>query len=225
MPIRNQSLGDAADEDEHDKHDAGDAAKDQTAQAPEADSGANAQAAEIAAAQAPPPDEEEVGEGQGVSADGLPALPPKMPGGGRIRARMAAVQAIYQWRMSGTEIGELIIQFATAGRLRDLDRAYFEMLIRGVVHDVAGLEQAFDTHLSRPAVQLDPVEYAILLLASYELRECPEIPFAAVINEATNLAKIFGATDGHRFVNGVMDAVARDLRGDEMARSRRGPGA
>ena len=219
MPIRNQSLGEAAEEDAHDKHDA-----DATPEAA-ADDKPVPEAAEPPEAKAPLPDEEDIGEGEGVSADGLPALPAKMPGGGRIRARMAAVQAIYQWRMSGTEIGELIIQFATAGRLRDLDRAYFEMLLRGVVHDVAGLEQAFDTHLSRPAIQLDPVEYAILLLATYELRECPEIPFAAVINEATNLAKIFGATDGHRFVNGVMDAVARDLRGDEVARSGKRPSA
>ncbi|HET7315613.1 transcription antitermination factor NusB [Salinisphaera sp.] len=153
--------------------------------------------------------------------DQLPELPPKMPGGRRIRARMAAVQAIYQWRMSGTEIGALIVQFAQAGRLSGLDRDYFEMVLRGVVHDVSGLEKAFDAHLSRPAVQLDPVEYAILLLASFELRECLEIPFAAVINEATNLAKIFGATDGHRFVNGVLDATARDLRPDEARRSRR----
>lgn len=152
--------------------------------------------------------------------DQLPELPPKMPGGARIRARMAATQAIYQWRMSGTDIGELITQFARARRLTNLDRNYFELLLRGVVHDVSGLEAAFDKHLSRPAVQLDPVEYAILLLATYELRECPEIPFAAVINEATNLTKIFGATDGHRFVNGVLDATARDLRATEISARR-----
>lgn len=148
--------------------------------------------------------------------DQLPELPEKMPGGARIRARMAATQAIYQWRMSGTDIGELIMQFAQANRLGNLDRDYFEMLLRGVVHDVSGLEAAFDTHLNRPAVQLDPVEYAILLLATYELRECPEIPFAAIINEATNLARIFGATDGHRFINGVLDAAAHDLRRIEI---------
>lgn len=153
--------------------------------------------------------------------DRLPELSPKMAGGRRIRARMAAVQAIYQWRMSATEIGALILQFGRAGRLDNLDRDYFEMVLRGVVHDVCSLERAFDAHLSRPAVQLDPVEYAILLLATFELRECPEIPFAAVINEATNLARIFGATDGHRFVNGVLDATACDLRPAEAARARR----
>lgn len=163
-----------------------------------------------------PIENQSLGEAADGDDDLLPELPPKMPGGARIRARMAATQAIYQWRMSGTDIGELITQFARAKRLGNLDRNYFEMLLRGVVHDVSGLEAAFDQHLSRPAVQLDPVEYAILLLATYELRECPEIPFAAIINEATNLAKIFGATDGHRFVNGVLDATAREIRGAEI---------
>lgn len=145
----------------------------------------------------------------------LPA-PVRKPGGARIRARMAAVQAIYQWRMNGTDIGELILQFAQAGRLRELDRDYFETLLRGVAYDASALEAAFDEHLSRPAAQLDPVEHAILLLATFELRDRVEIPFAAVINEATNLAKVFGATDGHRFINGVLDATARALRADEL---------
>jgi len=155
----------------------------------------------------------------GADDETLPT-PARVPGGARIRARMAAVQAIYQWRMSGTDIGELILQFAQAGRLRALDREYFEALLRGVAYDVNTLEAAFDAHLSRPASQLDPVEHAILLLATFELRERIEIPFAAVINEATNLAKVFGATDGHRFINGVLDATARSLRADEI-RARR----
>lgn len=142
--------------------------------------------------------------------------PARVPGGARIRARMAAVQAIYQWRMNGTELGDLILQFAQAGRLQALDRDYFETLLRGVAQDASALETAFDAHLSRPAAQLDPVEHAILLLATFELRDRIEIPFAAVINEATNLAKVFGATDGHRFINGVLDATARALRADEM---------
>ncbi|GAB3678341.1 transcription antitermination factor NusB [Salinisphaera aquimarina] len=151
--------------------------------------------------------------------DALPE-PSRKAGGGRVRARMAAVQAIYQWRMSGTEIAELILQFAQARRLRELDREYFETLLRGVVYDAVALEAAFDKHLSRPAAQLDPVEHAILLLATFELRDRVEIPFAAIINEATNLAKIFGATDGHRFINGVLDATARDLRTDEIGARR-----
>lgn len=151
--------------------------------------------------------------------DQLPT-PTKTPGGARIRARMAAVQAIYQWRMSATDIGELILQFSHAGRLAGLDRDYFETLLRGVAHDATALEAIFDTHLSRPASQLDPVEHAILLLATFELRDRIEIPFAAVINEATNLAKVFGATDGHRFINGVLDATARSLRETEITARR-----
>lgn len=161
----------------------------------------------------------EAAENEDSDDDSLPELPPKMVGGARIRARMAAVQAIYQWRMSEPSIGDVIEQFAQSGRLADMDRAYFEMLLRGVAHDVSELERAFDAHLSRPAAQLDPVEHAILLLATFELRECLEIPFAVVINEATNLARVFGATDGHRFINGVLDATARDLRPVEAARN------
>ena len=148
--------------------------------------------------------------------DQLPAMPANLPGGARIRARMAAVQAIYQWRMTATDLPALINEFARAGRLRRLDRDYFEILLRGVVYDANALEAAFDAFLSRPAVQLDPVEHAILLLATFELRDRVEMPYAAVINEATNMARIFGATDGHRFVNGVLDATARALRPDEV---------
>lgn len=212
MPIRDRSLGEAADDESrrHDDDKTSDNAPDDTSARPEPEAGDT----ESPAVEKPPADDP-------TDDDTLPELPPRMPGGARIRARMAAVQAIYQWRMTGTEISALIMQFAREKRLRDLDRAYFEMLLRGVVHDGAALEAAFDSHLSRPASQLDPVESAILLLATYELRECPEIPFAAVINEATNLARIFGATDGHRFVNGVLDAVARDLRPLEIGRRRR----
>lgn len=153
--------------------------------------------------------------------DKLPAMPARMSGGSRIRARMAAVQAIYQWRMTGTGIAALIDQFAQSNRLTGVDRDYFEMLIRGVVHDVSGLEAAFDPHLSRPAIQLDPVEYTILLIGCLELREAPEMPFASVINEATNMARIFGATDSYRFINAVLDATARDLRPVEVTSARR----
>lgn len=146
--------------------------------------------------------------------DALPE-PARKPGGGRVRARMAAVQAIYQWQISDTQPAALIAQFTQAGRLEGLDRGYFETLVRGVATDAAALDAAFDAYLSRPVQQLDPVEHAILLLATFELRDCIEIPFAAIINEATNLAKIFGATDGHRFINGVLDATARSLRANE----------
>ncbi len=145
---------------------------------------------------------------------------PNTPRGSRKRARMACVQALYQWLLAGTEIGDLITQFARSGRLARADRDYFETLLGGVTGDHQALEAAFDPHLSRPAVQLDPVERAILLMGVFELRDRVEIPFAAVINEACDMARIYGAQDGHRFVNGVLDATARTLRADET-RARR----
>lgn len=140
---------------------------------------------------------------------------PDTPRGSRKRARMACVQALYQWLVADTDVGELVTQFARGGRLARADRDYFELLLRGVAGDRDALEAAFDPHLSRPAAQLDPVEYAILLMAAFELRDRVEIPFAAVINEACDMARIYGAQDGHRFINGVLDATARSLRETE----------
>lgn len=151
----------------------------------------------------------------GAAGDGQDDLP-DTPHGNRMRARMACVQALYQWLLSQTSAGDLIVQFAHGGRLTRADRAYFETLLQGVTADKTALEQAFDAHLSRPASQLDPVEHAILLLATYELRDCRDVPFAAVIDQACSMARIYGAQDGYRFINGVLDATARTLRASEM---------
>lgn len=140
---------------------------------------------------------------------------PDTPRGSRKRARMACVQALYQWLVSGTDVDALIRQFAHGGRLARADNEFFEAALRGATNDREALEAAFDAHLSRPVVQLDPVEHAILLLATYELRDRVEIPLAAVINEACDMARIYGAQDGYRFVNGVLDATAHDLRKTE----------
>lgn len=150
----------------------------------------------------------------GEQADSQDDLP-DTPRGSRIRARMACIQALYQWLLSDTEVGDLVSQFADGGRLARADRAFFETLLRGVTADPAGLEQLFDPHLSRPAAQLDPVEHAILLLATFELRGCPETPFAVVIDQACSMARIYGAQDGYRFINGVLDATAQTLRASE----------
>lgn len=143
---------------------------------------------------------------------------PDTPHGSRIRARMACVQALYQWLLSETTAAELIVQFAHGGRLARADSAYFETLLNGVTANKAALEQLFDAHLDRPAVQLDPVEHAILLLATYELRESLDVPFAAVIDQACSMARIYGAQDGYRFINAVLDATARKLRASEMGK-------
>lgn len=133
-------------------------------------------------------------------------------GGARTAARQALVQALYQWRVAGGDPGAIAREFADAGRLADAERDYFDSVLRGVVDEATELQQTFDRFLDRPASQLDPVEYVILLLATFELKHRPEIPYAAVIDQATGLTRTFGATDGHRFVNAVADRLARDLR-------------
>lgn len=133
----------------------------------------------------------------------------------RGQSRRVALQALYQWLQADTELGDLILQFDRSGSLRGADREYFRLLVRGVVADTSGLEQEFDAILDRPAAQLDPVERAALLLAVFELRECLDVPYRVVLNEATELTKSFGAEGGHRFVNGVLDKVAHRLRAVE----------
>lgn len=139
-------------------------------------------------------------------------------GGTRRKARRAAVQAVYQWLVAESRIGDLVRQFESGGRLSGCDRAYFDALVRGVAHDRSGLESTFVGYLDRPAQHLDPVERAVLLLAVFELRDRLEVPYRVVVNEALELAKRFGAEDGHRFVNGILDRVARDLRATEIGR-------
>lgn len=147
-----------------------------------------------------------------VDNDDEPSSQPVRAGGERTAARRAVVQALYQWRVGGAGPVELSREFLEAGRLANVEREYFESLLYGVIEQAQSLAETFDRFLDRPASQLDPVEYVILLLATYELKNRPEIPFAAVIDQATQLTRVFGATDGHRFVNAVADRLAGHLR-------------
>lgn len=135
--------------------------------------------------------------------------------GNRRNARRAALQALYQWQVAATEAGDLMLQFERGGRLRGIDADYFRLLVRGAIAAAAELESEFAEYLDRPLSQLDPVERAILLLGAYELRECPDVPHRVVINEALELAKSFGATESHRFINGVLDKVWKSQSANE----------
>lgn len=142
--------------------------------------------------------------------------------GGRPGARQAAAQAVYQCLVADTDAGDLIRQFRAGGCLSGCDVEYFDLVVRSVLEDRPGLEAAFTSHLDRGLEQLDPVEHAILLLGAFELRDRVEIPRGVVINEALELAKRFGAEGGHRYINGVLDGIARDLRPSEAGRPARG---
>lgn len=144
-------------------------------------------------------------------------MPTNKAGSSRSAARQAAVQALYQWLQADTEAGDLILQFQRDGRLQDLDAKYFRVLVRGAIEQADELEALIAESLDRDITQLDPVERAVLLLALLELRDRIEVPYRVVINEAVELTKSFGAQDSHRYINGVLDKAARQLRSTEIA--------
>jgi transcription antitermination protein NusB len=133
----------------------------------------------------------------------------------RALARRLAVQALYRWQINSGSWQELVQEFAADPDMARAEQPYFEALVRGVVDDTAALEAALQPCLDRPAAHLDPVERAVLLVATHELMCQPEVPFRVVINEAVSLTRRFGATDGYKFVNGVLDRLARGLRPDQ----------
>ena len=125
--------------------------------------------------------------------------------------------------MTGDEPAAIQRQFFSDHRLGRMDLDYFSEVFRGVTEAVNALDTAFDGYLDRPAVNLDPVELALLRLGSYELRERLEVPYRVCIDQAVELAKGFGADQSHKYINGVLDRVARDqpLRAEELKRRRR----
>lgn len=135
----------------------------------------------------------------------------------RHRARELAVQGIYQWRMGGGD--HLEIEKATRAEksLGRFDMELFSQLLRGVADHHQALAAAISPHLERDISELSPIEFSILLLGAFELINHPEVPYRVVINEAVELAKTFGGTDGHKFVNGVLDKLAAQARAVEVA--------
>ncbi|MEW5823090.1 MAG: transcription antitermination factor NusB [Pseudomonadota bacterium] len=139
----------------------------------------------------------------------------------RHRARQKAVQALYQQLMNRTPLDALESQFMDEPDILKADLDYFRLLVRGVSAAENTLDEQIAPLTSRPLAELDPVEHAVLRLGCYELLHCLDVPAPVVINEAIEMAKRFGATDGHKFVNGVLDRLAPSLRPGE-GNARRG---
>ncbi|MCB1919705.1 MAG: transcription antitermination factor NusB [Candidatus Competibacteraceae bacterium] len=140
-----------------------------------------------------------------------------MPGK-RSWARRCAAQALYQWQMTGQEPAIIANEFLADQDLLKADPEYFRELVHETPKCVAEIDAALEPFLDRPLVQVDPVEQAILRIGGYELIQRPDIAYRIVINEAVELAKLFGAEQGHRFVNGVLDKLAHVARPAECAR-------
>ena len=133
----------------------------------------------------------------------------------RRRSREFALQGLYQWQLAGTDPAAIARQLAEAKGFDKVDPEYFKALIEGVVAAAPALEREIAPLLDREFSHLSPVERGILLLGAYELAHRPDVPFRAVINEAVELAKSYGGTDGHKYVNGVLDKLAARLRASE----------
>jgi len=131
-------------------------------------------------------------------------------------SRKLAMQGLYQWRVAGGTAEAIEAQLRDGKEFAKTDQDFFSDLLRGALAKAAELEQQIQPYLDRPLKELSPVEFAILLLGTYELADHPEIPYRTVINEAVELAKTYGGTDGHKYVNGVLDKLAAKLRTSEV---------
>lgn len=135
----------------------------------------------------------------------------------RRNARHYALQAMYQWHMAGDTSHHIEAEFIAHQITKKIDLDYFKELIHGIPREQEALDEQFKSFLPRPISELDPVELAILRIATFEFIHRPDIPFRVVLNEALDLAKKFGSIEGFKFVNGVLDQVARKTRSVEVA--------
>ncbi|CDI01817.1 MAG: transcription antitermination factor NusB [Candidatus Competibacter denitrificans] len=135
----------------------------------------------------------------------------------RVWSRRCAAQALYEWQLAGGEPARIAAEFLAHQDLGKADLAYFRELVEKIPLHVTEIDAALAPFLDRPPAQVDPVECAILRIGGYELMQRPDINHRVAINEAVELAKIFGAEQGHRFVNGVLDKLARAVRPNEFA--------
>ncbi|UOA07571.1 transcription antitermination factor NusB [Methylobacter sp. S3L5C] len=134
----------------------------------------------------------------------------------RTNARKAAVQALYQWQMTGQSLVEIERQFIEEERLKDVQKSYFTELFHGVPKNLAAIDEALAEFVDRPVDMIDPVERAILRIGVYELMNRLDMPYRVVLNEGINLAKYFGADGSHKYVNGILDKVAQQKRTVEI---------
>jgi N utilization substance protein B len=135
----------------------------------------------------------------------------------RHRARAITLQALYAWSLQG---GDALGHARTLEGWEQCDQGLAEQLLSQIILKSDSLEERISPHLDRSLASLSPVERVILLICAYELAERPETPFKVVLNEAIELGKSFGGTDGHKFVNGVLEKLAVELRAEEIARVR-----
>ena len=147
-----------------------------------------------------------------IKPTSTPAASDRSSRGSRRASRSPCVQGTYQWLIAAQESGAIDAFLREQDTYARCDQEYFDRLLHGVIRHGAALREAFAVQCDRPIHELSPVEHAILLIATFELQHCPEVPYRVVINEAIELGKSFGGTDGHKYINGVLDKLATQLR-------------
>lgn len=137
---------------------------------------------------------------------------------GRTRAREFALQALYQYLVGGNTASDVDAFTRDLSGFHKADSVHYDALLHGCVNDAVALDEVVTPLLDRPMAEISPIEHAILWMGAYEMKHCLDVPWRVVINECIELAKSFGGTDGHKYVNGVLNQLATQLRPQEVAR-------
>jgi N utilization substance protein B len=138
----------------------------------------------------------------------------------RRRAREVALQGLYQWLLSKADGADIEAHLQEEEGFDKLDRVHLDALLHGCIREAGEIDALLARHVDRKTAHLSPVEHAVLMIGTYELKHCLDVPYRVAINEGVELAKSFGGTDGHKYVNGVLDKAAAELRADEVAAAR-----
>ena len=147
-----------------------------------------------------------------------------MPKSARRRSREVALQGLYEWLISGADAGVIEAHMREQEGFDKCDTVHFDALLHGCITEAPDLDGVLARHVDRKTTELSPIEHGVLMIGAYELKHCIDIPYKVAVNEAVELAKSFGGTDGHKYVNAVLDKAAADLRPTEVqaARAARG---
>ena len=142
------------------------------------------------------------------------------PKSARRRAREVALQGLYEWLISGAEASVVDAHMREQDGFDKCDAVHFDALLHGCIAEAVDIDAVLTRHVDRKTTLLSPIEHGVLMIGVYELRHCIDIPYKVAINEAVELAKSFGGTDGHKYVNGVLDKAAAELRAVEFTAAR-----
>ena len=138
----------------------------------------------------------------------------------RRRSREVALQGLYEWLISGADAGVIEAHMREQEGFDKCDTAHFDALLHGCIGEASDLDAVLSRHVDRKTTELSPIEHGVLMIGAYELKHCIDVPYKVAINEAVELAKSFGGTDGHKYVNGVLDKAATELRPVEVEAAR-----